>query len=236
MAAEHALITAVAAAGDHVVIPDDLYGGTYRLVDKVLNRWGLQLHDGRPDRPRRRRGGGHRRHEADLGRDADQPDAQGGRHRGDRRPQARRARGGRQHVRHARLPAPAGARRRRRPCTRPRSTSAGTRTPSAARWSSGRPRCTTRCKFVQNSVGAVPGPLDCFLVHRGIRTLHLRMAAHSENARAVSEWLADGRRRERRPLARLLRHGLLPPPGRDADRRRHARCSRSPSRSAASSR
>jgi cystathionine gamma-synthase len=35
----------------------------------------------------------------------------------------------------------------------------------------------------------VPGPLDCFLVHRGIRTLHLRMRAHSENARAVSEWL-----------------------------------------------
>ena len=44
-------------------------------------------------------------------------------------------------------------------------------------------------KFVQNSVGAVPGPLDAFLVLRGIRTLHLRMAAHSENARAVSEWL-----------------------------------------------
>ena len=44
-------------------------------------------------------------------------------------------------------------------------------------------------RFVQNSVGAVPGPLDAFLVHRGIRTLHLRMAAHTENARAVSEWL-----------------------------------------------
>src|SRR5690242_9293939 len=42
MAAEHALITAVCDAGDHVVIPDDLYGGTYRLVDKVLTRWGLR--------------------------------------------------------------------------------------------------------------------------------------------------------------------------------------------------
>ena len=42
MAAEHALITAVCSAGDHVVIPDDLYGGTYRLVDKVLARWGLE--------------------------------------------------------------------------------------------------------------------------------------------------------------------------------------------------
>ena len=41
MAAEHAVITATAAAGDHIVIPNDLYGGTYRLVDKVLNRWGL---------------------------------------------------------------------------------------------------------------------------------------------------------------------------------------------------
>src|ERR1700742_4688838 len=42
MAAEHALITAVCSAGQHVVIPDDLYGGTYRLVDKVLKRWGLE--------------------------------------------------------------------------------------------------------------------------------------------------------------------------------------------------
>jgi cystathionine gamma-synthase len=35
----------------------------------------------------------------------------------------------------------------------------------------------------------VPGPLDAFLVHRGIRTLEVRMRAHSENGRAVSEWL-----------------------------------------------
>ena len=47
-----------------------------------------------------------------------------------------------------------------------------------------RRRCTRRVRFVQNSVGAVPGPLDCFLVHRGLRTLHLRMAAHTrERAR-----------------------------------------------------
>ena len=44
-------------------------------------------------------------------------------------------------------------------------------------------------RFVQNSIGAVPGPLDCFLVHRGLRTLHLRMAAHTENARVVAAWL-----------------------------------------------
>ncbi len=46
-----------------------------------------------------------------------------------------------------------------------------------------------KVRFVQNSVGAVPGPFDCFLVHRGLRTLALRVAAHSANGRGVSEWL-----------------------------------------------
>jgi cystathionine gamma-synthase len=44
---------------------------------------------------------------------------------------------------------------------------------------------------VQNAVGAVPGPFDCFLMHRGLRTLHLRVAAHTEKARAVSDFLRD---------------------------------------------
>jgi cystathionine gamma-synthase len=46
-----------------------------------------------------------------------------------------------------------------------------------------------RVRFVQNAVGAVPGPFDCFLVHRGLRTLHLRVAAHGVNGEAVSEFL-----------------------------------------------
>jgi cystathionine gamma-synthase len=46
-----------------------------------------------------------------------------------------------------------------------------------------------RVRFVQNSIGAVPGPFDCFLVHRGLRTLHLRVAAHTENGRAVADLL-----------------------------------------------
>src|SRR6202000_851218 len=41
LAAEHALLTVVCQAGSHVVMPGDLYGGTFRLVDKVLSRWGL---------------------------------------------------------------------------------------------------------------------------------------------------------------------------------------------------
>jgi cystathionine gamma-synthase len=38
-------------------------------------------------------------------------------------------------------------------------------------------------------MGAVPGPLDCFLVLRGLRTLHLRMERHGSNAAAVADWL-----------------------------------------------
>ncbi len=43
--------------------------------------------------------------------------------------------------------------------------------------------------FIQNAVGAVPGPMDCFLTLRGIKTLHLRMARHEENAGKIFEYL-----------------------------------------------
>jgi len=46
-------------------------------------------------------------------------------------------------------------------------------------------------KFLQNAAGAVPGPMDCFLVLRGIKTLAVRMERHSENALAVAEFLSD---------------------------------------------
>lgn len=44
-------------------------------------------------------------------------------------------------------------------------------------------------KFNQNAAGAVPSPFDCFLVLRGVKTLQLRMERHSENAQAVAEFL-----------------------------------------------
>ncbi|MBP6573052.1 MAG: cystathionine gamma-synthase [Flavobacteriales bacterium] len=46
-----------------------------------------------------------------------------------------------------------------------------------------------RLAFVQNSSGATPGPQDCFLVLRGLKTLHLRMQRHCENGRAIAEYL-----------------------------------------------
>lgn len=48
-----------------------------------------------------------------------------------------------------------------------------------------------RLKFLQNAVGAVPGPLDCFLTLRGLKTLPLRMERHSANAQSIAEFLAD---------------------------------------------
>lgn len=43
--------------------------------------------------------------------------------------------------------------------------------------------------FIQKSCGAVPGPMDCFLVLRGIKTLHVRMKQHCENGKVIAHWL-----------------------------------------------
>jgi cystathionine beta-lyase/cystathionine gamma-synthase len=52
------------------------------------------------------------------------------------------------------------------------------------------PELHERLKFVQNASGGVPGPFDCWLVQRGIKTLAVRMAAHEANARRIAERLA----------------------------------------------
>ena len=48
-----------------------------------------------------------------------------------------------------------------------------------------------RLRFLQNAMGAVPGPLDCFLVLRGLKTLHVRMERHAANAAVVARFLAS---------------------------------------------
>lgn len=48
-----------------------------------------------------------------------------------------------------------------------------------------------RLHYLQNATGGVPGPLDCFLVLRGTKTLHLRMEQHSRNGMQVAEYLAE---------------------------------------------
>ena len=51
-----------------------------------------------------------------------------------------------------------------------------------------------RLAFIQNSVGAVPGPMDCWLALRGTKTLPLRMRQHDANGRRIAEWLEQDRR------------------------------------------
>jgi cystathionine beta-lyase/cystathionine gamma-synthase len=52
------------------------------------------------------------------------------------------------------------------------------------------PTVAERLYFLQKSLGAVPGPMDCWLVLRGVKTLAIRMQKHSENARRVAEYLS----------------------------------------------
>jgi cystathionine gamma-synthase len=188
LAAEHALITVVCAAGSHVVLPADLYGGTYRLVDKVMSRWGLDY---------------------DLV-DQTDLDAVARAVRDDTRliwvesPTnplldvvdiegviARR--------RHALVAVdntfatPANQ--------RPLELGTDFAVHSTTKYLGGHSDVVggvvvtrsdewyERLRFMQNAVGAVPGPFDCFLVHRGLRTLHLRMDAHARSAAAVADLL-----------------------------------------------
>jgi cystathionine beta-lyase/cystathionine gamma-synthase len=72
------------------------------------------------------------------------------------------------------------------------------------------PTIAERLTFLQKSLGAVPGPLDCWLVLRGVKTLAVRMRQHCRNAHAISGFL------ERHPrVDRVLYPGLPRHPGHD---------------------
>jgi cystathionine gamma-synthase len=188
MGATHALLTAHCNGGDHVILPSDLYGGTYRLVDKVMARFGLAY---------------------DL---VDQTDL-------DALERALREETTLIWVETPTNPllnvvdVEAVIERKGRALVavdntfatpavqRPLELGADAVVHSATKYLGGHsdvvggavvvrePDLHERVRFVQNAIGAVPGPLDCFLVHRGLRTLHLRVAAHTENGRAVSDYL-----------------------------------------------
>lgn len=51
------------------------------------------------------------------------------------------------------------------------------------------PELREKLYFIQKSCGAVPGPMDCFLILRGIKTLHVRMKQHCENGEKIANWL-----------------------------------------------
>jgi cystathionine gamma-synthase len=188
MAATHGLITAACSAGDHVVLPSDLYGGTYRLLDKVLTRFGLRY--GIVDQT-----------DLEALERAVTPET--------RLIWVETPTNPLLNV----VDIEAVVARRRDALVavdntfatpivqRPLELGADAVVHSATKYLGGHSDVVggavvvrdeelhERVRFVQNSVGAVPGPFDCFLVHRGLRTLHLRVAAHTENARAVAELL-----------------------------------------------
>jgi cystathionine gamma-synthase len=190
MAATHALLTAVASAGDHVIVPDDLYGGTYRLVDKILARFGL-VYDMVDQR------------DLDAVRAALRPETKliwvetptnPTLNEVDLRALIGLAGDVLVAVDNT-FATPVNQ--------RPLELGADAVVHSTTKYLGGHSdtvggavvvrdaQLHEQVRFVQLSVGAVPGPLDCFLVHRGLRTLHLRMAAHAENARAVADFLRE---------------------------------------------
>jgi cystathionine gamma-synthase len=190
MAATHGLLTAACSAGDHVVIPSDLYGGTYRLVDKVLARWGLRYTM------------------------VDQTDL-------DALAAAVTDATRLIWVETPTNPLLnlvdiAGVVARKRNALvvvdntfatpvnqRPLEHGADAVVHSVTKYLGGHSdvvggavivadaRVHGEVRFVPNSVGAVPAPFDCFLVHRGLRTLPLRMRAHAESAAAVVAFLGE---------------------------------------------
>ena len=68
--------------------------------------------------------------------------------------------------------------------------------------------------FLQNAVGGIQGPFDSFLALRGLKTLHLRMRAHCENAMALAEWLQS-----HPAVERVIYPGLASHPQHDLARR-----------------
>ena len=206
------------------MIPDDAYGGTYRLFAKVAQRWGLDWTAGAGLRRRRGPGRGHARtHADDLGRDADQPAARHRRHR-----RAGRA----SRTTHGALlvvdntfasPVPAAAARARRRRGRALDHQVRRRALRRGRWRAGRQRrrrSATSSRYHQNAMGAVNGPFDAWLTLRGVKTLGVRMDRHCDNAERVVEFL------DRAPEGRP---GALPGPARAprATRWRPSRCAAS---------
>ena len=71
-----------------------------------------------------------------------------------------------------------------------------------------------RLKFLQNAIGAVPGPFDCWLVLRGIKTLAVRMERHAQNAQRIAQWLS-----EHPKIERVIYPGLPSHPGHELAKR-----------------
>ncbi len=75
-----------------------------------------------------------------------------------------------------------------------------------------------RLHFIQNGMGAVPGPLDCFLTLRGAKTLAVRMERHCDNAAVIARWLSESP-----AVSEVFYPGLAPHDGHEIARRQMRR-------------
>lgn len=184
--------------GDHVVAGDDLYGGTYRLFERVFKPWGVTF-----DYPPAT--------DADAIASAIRPETRLVWLETPTNPLLRI-------VDIARVAAAARARGARVAVDntfaspylqRPLELGADIVVHSATKYLGGHSdliggavvvndgELFERIRYYQNAAGAVPGPWDCWLLLRGLKTLALRMQAHCRNARAIAERLARHPRVER---------------------------------------
>ncbi|PUA82289.1 cystathionine gamma-synthase [Nocardioides currus] len=210
LAAEDTLIRSLTSPGDHAVIPDDAYGGTFRLFDKVAKVWGLDHSPAAVS-------------DVDATRAAIVP----GRTKivwvetptnpmlniGDIEALAAAAHdAGALLVVDNTFASPY--------LQQPLTLGADVVVHSTTKYVGGHSDVVggavvvrdlglaEKIAFHQNSMGAVPGPFDCFLTHRGLKTLGVRMDRHCDNAEKVVEFLT------RHPkVAEVIYPGLDSHPG-----------------------
>jgi cystathionine gamma-synthase len=190
MAAETSLLLTL-KPGDHVVLADDVYGGTYRLLTRVLADWGLTCTTcdlGDADALRSAIGDATRlvwieTPSNPLLKIVDVAAVAAVAHEA-----------GARVVVDNTFATPA--------LQRPLSSGADAVVHSVTKYLSGHsdliggalvtsdPEWIERLGFLTNAIGAVPGPMDCYLALRGIKTLAVRMRAHCEGAGQIATWLA----------------------------------------------
>jgi len=193
MAAEDCLLRVACKPGDHLIIPSDAYGGTFRLLDKVLSQWGITyqavpLHDigavtaALAARPARLVWA-----ESPTNPLLSVPDLS--------------ALAAAAHAHGALLVADNTFASPY--LQRPLSLGADAVVHSTTKYLGGHsdvvggavivndPELAAGLAFTRNATGGVPGPLDCWLTLRGIKTLAVRMDRHCANAARVAEMLAS---------------------------------------------
>ena len=219
LAAEDTLVRSICRPGDHVVIPDDAYGGTFRLIDKVFSQWGIE-HTPAPVG------------DVDAIRAAMRPATKlvwletptnPLLNIGDIEAVAEAAHaGGARLVVDNTFASPY--------LQQPLTRGADVVLHSSTKYLGGHSdvvggllvtddeQIDADVAFLQNGSGGVPGPFDAYLTMRGIKTLGVRMDRHCDNAEAVVDLLAG-----RSEISSILYPGLPEHPGHEVAARQMSR-------------